>query len=199
MRLSINEVINSNGYKFYYKFNQAEGKLFLNEYIKKISMVTCFYYGIIIISLMALLFFVLSNLTKFEFLMEELGMAIILFLPSMLIHELLHAIVFISLGSRNVKFGFEKGLIYTKTNNFVISNMEYIIVAATPLLTMILLTSSILLKTKGNLIIGVIFILLQLWCSYGDIAIVNFCWLNRKKNMFGFSSEDGIFYFYTKR
>lgn len=40
MRLSANEIIKSNDYKYYYKFKQSEGMLFLNEYIKKISIVT---------------------------------------------------------------------------------------------------------------------------------------------------------------
>jgi hypothetical protein len=131
--------------------------------------------------------------------MGELGMAIILFFPYMVIHELIHAIVFVFLGARAVKLGFEKGLIVTKINNFVISNIEYIIIAITPLLTIILITLLVLLITKGNLISGVIFLLLHLWCSYGDIAIVNYCWLNRKNNIYGFNSEDGFFYFYSKR
>lgn len=199
MRLSANKIIKSNDYKYYYKFKQSEGMLFLNEYIKKISIVTYSYYGFIIATLTLLLILVFSNLSRLEFVIGELGMAIILLFPSMVIHELLHAIVFVFLGSRTVKLGFEKGLIVTKTNNFVVSNIEYIIIAITPLLTMISLTLLVLLITKGNLISGIIFLLLHLWCSYGDIAIVNYCWLNRKNNIFAFSSEDGFFYFYSKQ
>lgn len=199
MRLSVNEIMKSNDYKYYYKFKQSEGKLFLNEYIKKNSIVTYSYYAFIIATLILLLICVFLNLPRLEFVMEELGMAIILFLPSMVVHEFLHAIVLVFLGSRTVKFGFEKGLIVTKTDNFVVSNIEYIIIAITPLLTMILLTLSVLLLTKGNLISGIMFILLHLWCSYGDIAIVNYCWLSRKNNIFAFSSEDGFFYFYSKQ
>lgn len=199
MRLSVNEIMKSNDYKYYYKFKQSEGKLFLNEYIKKSSIVTYSYYAFIIATLILLLMCVFLNRSRLEFVMEELGLAIILFLPSMVVHEFLHAIVFVFLGSRTVKFGFEKGVLVTKTDNFVVSNIEYIIIAITPLLTMILLTLSVLLITKGNLISGIIFLLLHLWCSYGDIAIVNYCWLSRKNNIFAFSSEDGFFYFYSKQ
>lgn len=199
MRLSVNEIVQSNDYKYYYKFKQSEGKLFLNENIKKISIITYSYYLFVIATVTALLFFVFLNVSRLEFVMGELGMAIILFFPSMVIHELIHAIVSIFLGARTVKLGFEKGLIVTKINNFVISNIEYIIIAITPLLTIILITLLVLLITKGNLISGIIFLLLHLWCSYGDIAIVNYCWLNRKNNIYGFSSEDGFFYFYSKQ
>lgn len=199
MRISVKEVLNVNKYKFYYKFSQKEGVLFLNEYIKKVSIVSILYYLSVIINLLIVLLYTLAKPTSFDFFMGDFGMAILVFIPAIISHELLHALVIIILGGRNLKFGFEHGLIYTKLCNFVITNTEYAILAITPLLVLTILSWVFILTGSDNLRIGIIFILFNLWGSYGDVAIVNFCWLNRKKNIYGYSSEDGFSYFYTKQ
>jgi hypothetical protein len=127
---------------------------------------------------------------------------IVLPLLSVPVHEFLHIAPFYLSGARNIRMGMDLSqfFFYVTAHRYVAGPRQFIIVALTPFLIISILllygifTQSGLWKWSLSL-----FLFFHATMCAGDMALLNFYWLNRDKKIYTWDDADKkIAYFYEE-
>jgi uncharacterized membrane protein len=175
---------------------------FIFSYLKKITPVNLLFFVI------CLLFLLLSTYLKAytidgtnTFIHWLLGF-VILPLLSIPFHEILHIIPYYLMGARNMRVGMDlkQLLVYVTAHRQVASPGQFIIVALVPFLTISIILIAMIVILPGNWKWSLsTFMFVHATMCAGDIALLNFYYVNRDKKIYTWDDADEkIAYFYEK-
>ena len=179
---------------------------FVFEYIKKKSGLTYFYWSICLFFL-SIMIFVRINITGYFPIADILFHSVLGFIIFPLIcipfHELLHIIPYYISGARKIRVGMDlkQYLFYVTAHRHVATPLQFSIGAMIPFLfistTLVLLVLFLPGLWKWSLSI---FLFVHATMCAGDIALLNFYYLNMDKKIYTWDDADKrISYFYEER
>lgn len=178
---------------------------FILEYIRKESVVTIIFWSLcllflgiaIIIRVNIAGYFPFSNV----FLHTILGLLVfpLLCVP---IHESMHILPYYFSGARNIRTGMDlqQYFFYVTAHRYVAGPLQFCIVALLPFLiiSIILLFLVLYLPGLSKWSLSLFLFAHSTMCA-GDMAMLNFYWLNRKKKIYTWDDADRkIAYFYQE-
>jgi hypothetical protein len=207
MRYSAEDLENQSKFTLLIRFPLNDMLKFVLEYLRKKStfMILTFWTS-------CALFFVLSVVIRISIsgtfragsviMHSILGLIVfpVLIIP---VHEALHIIPYYLFGARNIKIGIDlkQYLFYVTAHKFVADRQQFMIVALFPfvLINLTLLILIILLPPLWKWSLS-IFIFIHTTACAGDLALLNFYFLNKDKDIYTWDdAEKKITYFYEKK
>ncbi len=205
MALKIEDLEDQSKYRQILKIPYDELISFVLEYIRRKSGMMVFFWSVCIL-FMGIAFIVRINLSGYFpfrniFFHTLLGLIVfpILYIP---IHELLHIIPYYLTGARKIRIGMDlkQYMFYVTAHRHVTTKQQLRLVAWVPFL----LTSIVLLYFVFT-IPGLwkwslsLFLFVHTTMCAGDFAMLNYCWINRKKKLFTWDDADEkMAYFYEE-
>lgn len=118
------------------------------------------------------------------------------------VHELLHIIPYYFSGARNIRIGMDlkQYLFYVTAHRYVASPVQFKIVAIIPFIIISVVTAFLVLILPGLWKWSLsLFLFAHATMCAGDIALLNFYFLNREKKIYTWDDADlKIAYFYEK-
>ena len=135
----------------------------------------------------------------------NIGFGVLFSLSALIvIHELLHALVYLLSGARKISFGFilKKFIFYAQADHQVIASRAFHLVALAPLVVVkiICLIGFLVFYNEPLMYFFLsVMCLHSLFCA-GDVAMLAFYNLHRGKEIFNFDNRsEGKTYFYTRK
>ncbi len=115
------------------------------------------------------------------------------------LHEALHALAYWLCGARDIRFAIVWRMMaaYVAADRFVAGRRAFVFVALTPFVG---ISTGTLVLVVADPKRAVVWLTLLLWHTAGvsgDWALLNYYWLNRRREIFTFD-EDGVSYFYAR-
>lgn len=169
---------------------------FFKTYMGKFTPWLVLYIFILFFTLLTFFTVVFSDNSGLWFL-SSLLLVLIVVLP---IHELIHAVVYKFCGAKNVKFKIEwkQLVVYTIADRDVFNAKHLYWVANAPIIIITIVLALLTFAFWGNPVaeIAAFTSLLHVTMCGGDLSIVNFFWINRKKEVYTYDDlEEGKSYF----
>lgn len=168
-------------------------------YLKRHSVVTVAH---ILLSLAALAVWVLSAAgASLDAWLTSLGVAALALLPIIPLHEGLHAVTYRAFGARDVRFGgsLRTLVVYAVAHNFVADARAFTWVALMPFLVIntLLALGALVFPAARAVFLGAL--LMHISSTSGDFALLNFFWLNRRRELFTYDDADRkVSYIYAR-
>jgi hypothetical protein len=194
-----------NGYILLDEMNHVEIIPFVKKFLYKRTWFSSFYYLNVIISFSVLLFFCIkfdrSGIDSFGVILPQILFGILLTLALVPVHELIHALAYKLLGAKKTSFdaNFKRFYFLTIADQFVISRLEFKIIALAPFLVISLaslITS--FLSGEWKVTFFTALTIHSLACS-GDFALLSYFEFNRKKEVVTYDDkENKVSFFYGK-
>ncbi|MEE4115658.1 MAG: DUF3267 domain-containing protein [Marinilabiliaceae bacterium] len=206
MSFSASDISESKEYRHLLSLPYSDVLPFVIEYIKKRSAITGLFLVLAMINITWLILFRIELMKAYTFvsiLPYTVGGLILFPIVLILPHELLHIIPYFLFGARKIRIGgnLKDYYFYVSAPDFPVGRFKFIVIALTPLISI------------SAIIIVMIFSLDKpLWCwsllltlfvhftmSAGDIALINFYWINRSKKIITWDdANEKVAYFYAR-
>lgn len=175
---------------------------FIFKYIKKVTFVTFLFWSICVAFFLTAVWLRYSLSTS----MITLGHSLLGFVvfPILIIpfHEALHIIPYYLSGARNIRMGMDlkQYLFYVTAHRYVASPAQFITVALVPFasISMLVIILMFFLPALWQWSLSVFLFVHATMCA-GDIALLNFYYVNRDKKIYTWDDADEkIAYFYEQ-
>ena len=168
----------------------------IEYFFRRPSWLTRFHHALSIATLAAIFATASGFLSALHDFMEATVAVTIIVLPR---HDALHAAAYWLAGARDIRWGFIPRMLaaYVVAENFVASRAVFVFVALTPFV--VINTALVVLAIVWPKW-AVFFLWVLLWHvagASGDWALLNFYWLERRREIFTFD-EGGTSYFYGR-
>lgn len=205
MALKVDDLEDQSRYRQILKIPYDELVAFVLDYIRRKSGLIIFFWSACIISLgLALTVrFNLSGYFPFRniFLHTLLGLVVfpVLYIP---IHELLHIVPYFLTGAKKIRVGMDlkQYMFYVTAHRHVATRKQFSLVAWFPFTITTLVIVYLVLSLPGLWKWSLsLFLFVHTTMCAGDFALLNYCWINRKKKLFTWDDADEkIAYFYEE-
>jgi hypothetical protein len=176
---------------------------FILDYLRRKSAITIFFWSVCLLFLGIAVsiriniagYFLFSNV----FLHTMLGLVIfpLLCIP---LHESLHILPYYLSGARKIRIGMDlqQFIFYVTAHRYVAGTLQFCIVALIPFVTISISLLFLILYLPGLWKWSLsIFLFVHSTMCAGDMALLNFYWLNKKKKIYTWDDADRkIAYFY---
>jgi len=203
MRYSTEDLDNNKEFTKIAEVPYSELVAFIFKYLKNVTFVTFSFWAFCVISLLLAIVIrinIPSGLTAFFHSLLGFILMPVLVIP---LHELLHIIPYYLTGAGNIRTGMDmkQFFFYVTAHRYVAGPAQFILVALIPFLvislTLIILIIGLSGAWKWSLSA---FLFVHTTMCAGDVALMNFYFLNRKKKIYTWDDADEkVAYFYEKK
>jgi hypothetical protein len=205
MAYSVDDLEDLKRFRIIFKISYSDLIPFIFDYLKKKSGLTYIYWSVCFLFLFLAVIIRISIAADFPesgFLIHSaVGLVVlpVLFIP---IHEFLHIIPYYFSGAKNIRIGMDlrQYLFYVTAHRYVASPFQFWIVALTPVIIIStgLIIMIILLPGLWRWSLSLFLFVHATMCA-GDMALLNFYFLNRSKSIYTWDDADKKeAYFYEK-
>jgi Putative zincin peptidase len=118
------------------------------------------------------------------------------------LHEMLHALAYRVIGARDIRWDYSLRLaaIWVIAHRFVAARGPFIFVALAPWLVLNAILGAIAIAWPAGAVFVIFVILWHHHGASGDLALLNFVWLHRKRGFWSFDDADsGASFFFGRR
>lgn len=204
MGYSVGELENRSRFRLLLKIPYNGLLDFVLSYLRRKSLVTVLFWCTCFMFLILALFFRISLAGNFQtktFLFHSILGLIILPLAAVPIHEIIHIVPYYLFGARDIRAGMDlkQYLFYVTAHRFVLSSGKFITVAVFPfvLFSAAILTYVIFFNAGIWSWSLSLFLFVHSTMCAGDIALLNFIFVNREKKIYTWDdadTKDAFFY-----
>ncbi len=205
MSLKVEDLENHSRYRQIEALQYEDLIQFILDYVKRVSTVTIFFWSACIVFL-GIAIRVRLNMAGYfaasELLFHSILGLVIMPILCIPVHELLHILPYYIFGARKIRVGMDlkQYLFYVTAHRYVVSPMQFRIVAMMPFLlisiTLILLILFLPGLWKWSLSI---FLFVHTTMCAGDFALLNFYFLRKGRKIYTWDDADKkIAYFYEE-
>jgi hypothetical protein len=205
MAYSVEDLEDQKRFRLILNISYSELIPFIFDHLKKKSWLTCTYWSVCIVFMFLAVFIRIRLGRTFPesglLIHCALGLVIlpVIFIP---IHEFLHIIPYYFSGARNIRVGMDlrQYLFYVTAHRYVANPIQFWIVALTPIIVISigLIAAIILLPGLWSWSLSLFLFVHATMCA-GDMALLNFYFLNRSKTIYTWDDADKKeAYFYEK-
>lgn len=183
-------------YHLFEKCNIKNASKFFIDYLYSKTYISFIFFSSVILGIIAILLSIIDK-PDFNEVTGDLGLAMFIFIPYISIHEVIHLLCYKLFGCNNSGIRLQRGMIYSYCHKFIFTGNQYKLCALMPvILTSMACLISYIVHTELKGIIA-FFFLFQLYGSHMDIAIANYCTMN-KGILFYSDINEGCLYFYKE-
>lgn len=130
------------------------------------------------------------------------GLAIVLLVLVLPLHELLHGLAYWVVGARDIRFAvsWRQGYAFATAHHFVTTKREFFGVALTPFVVISVALVALLVAVPTLQVVFWAVLLIHTSGTCGDLALLNFYWLHRHHTIYTYDdAELQTSYFFTRR
>jgi hypothetical protein len=196
MAYCVDDLEDQNRFRLILKISYSELITFVFDHLKKKSVLTYIYWSLCFVFLLLAVVIRIGLAGTFPetgFLMHTvIGLVVlpIIFIP---IHEFLHIIPYYFSGAKNIRVGMDlrQYLFYVTAHRYVANPFQFRIVAFTPFIIIStgLIVSIILIPGLLRWSLSLFLFVHATMCA-GDMALLNFYFLNRSKSIYSWDDAD---------
>jgi hypothetical protein len=196
MAYSVEDLEDQKRFRLILKISYSELIPFIFDYLKKKSGLTYIYWSVCLIFLCFAVFVrigLAGNFTESGFLIHcAIGLVVlpVIFIPA---HEFLHIIPYYFSGAKNIRIGMDlrQYLFYVTAHRYVANPFQFWIVALTPVIIIStgLIITIILIPGLWRWSLSLFLFVHATMCA-GDVALLNFYFLNRSKLIYTWDDAD---------
>jgi Putative zincin peptidase len=205
MAYSVDDLEDQKRFRLKLKISYSDLIPFIFEHLKKKSVLTYIYWSLCVVFLLlaaVIRIWLAGTFPESGFLMHSaIGLVVlpVIFIP---IHEFLHIIPYYLSGARNIRVGMDlrQYLFYVTAHRYVANPFQFRIVALTPVIIIStgLIVTIILIPGLWRWSLSLFLFVHTTMCA-GDMALLNFYFLNRNKSIYTWDDADKKeAYFYEK-
>lgn len=188
-----NDLQNENRFQMLVVLGHDDITPFVGEYYwKRRNLLILSHYLITLAALATWVFVGITEGSDLDRWLIGLGVAVLVFILLVPVHEAIHGIVYRLLGAKDIRFSvsLREFYAYAIANQFVADWRELTWIALAPfiILNSALIAASIIFPDYSFFILGAL--LIHVGGTSGDWAILNFFWVNRDKNVYTYDDAD---------
>jgi hypothetical protein len=208
-RLIPEDLLNENEFELLTEVSHQNLREFIVEQIRREKYIIGIYSGYQVVMMLIFVFILTRNIVLsikgHSEVLITIGFGVLFSLSVLIIiHELLHAVVYLLSGARKISFGFilKKFIFYAQADRQVIASRAFHYVALAPLVVVKIICLAGLFVFYN---IPLMYFFLTVMCLHslfcaGDVAMLAFYNLHRGKEIFNFDNRsEGKTYFYTRK
>ncbi|HEY0156235.1 MAG TPA: DUF3267 domain-containing protein [Thermoanaerobaculia bacterium] len=175
---------------------------FVVEYFfRRVSWLTRTHHGFSLVTLAAAIAVAVQQGRGFGRAFLDFGLAFVVVVVILPLHEGLHAAAYRVIGARDVRWDYSPRMlaIWVVAHRFVVSTRPFVFVALAPFVVLNALLVAAALAFPQQAVLLLFVLLLHLHGCAGDWSLLNFIWLHRERGFWTYDdAEEGRSYFFGR-